>query len=68
MKMLSGVPSMMTLQGRKELVDIVVEQAELDSPFDVSYIFSMVIINGRGGLELNLALNSLFTNKHVKIE
>ena len=35
MKMLSAVPTMTTMQGRKELVDIVAEQAELDSPFDV---------------------------------
>ena len=35
MKMLSAMPAMTTMQGRKELVDIVAEQAELESPFDV---------------------------------
>ncbi len=36
MRMLSTMPTMTTMQGRKELVDIVEKQAELDAPFDVS--------------------------------
>ena len=39
MKMLSAMPTMTTMQGRKELVDIVAEQAELDSPFDVRNLY-----------------------------
>ena len=36
MRMLSVMPTMATMQGRKELVEIVEKQVELDETFDVS--------------------------------
>ena len=36
MRVLSGLSTMSTLQGRKQLVEIVCEQADLDTSFDVS--------------------------------
>ena len=36
MRVLSGLSIMSTLQGRKQLVEIVCEQADLDTSFDVS--------------------------------
>ena len=36
MRVLSGLATMSTLQGRKQLVEIVCEQADLDAQFDVS--------------------------------
>lgn len=34
---LSSLPSMNTLLGRQQLLDIVIEQADLNSPFDVRW-------------------------------
>ena len=36
MRVLSSLATMSTLQGRKQLVEIVCEQADLDAQFDVS--------------------------------
>ena len=35
MKLLSGLKSMSTVQGRQQLVEIVAEQADIDKPFEV---------------------------------
>ena len=39
MRILSSLPSMNTLIGRQQLLDIVTEQADLSSPFDVRHFF-----------------------------
>lgn len=37
-RLLTTLPSMNTLQGRQDLVNIIMAQSELDKPFDVSLI------------------------------
>ena len=49
MRVLSSLATMSTLQGRKQLVEIVCEQADLDAPFDVGLL---VLTNPK----LNLAV------------
>ena len=45
-KLLSSLPSMSTLTGRQELVNIIIAQSELDKPFDViSAILILIKIN-----------------------
>ena len=40
-KLLSSLPSMSTLTGRQELVNIIIAQSELDKPFDVTIHLSL---------------------------
>ena len=48
MRVLSGLSTMSTLQGRKQLVEIVCEQADLDTSFDVSRTECIVSWGGGG--------------------
>jgi hypothetical protein len=43
-KLLTGLPSMSTLQGRQDLVNIIMAQSELDKPLDVNDLERLMIL------------------------
>ena len=57
MRILTGLPSMNTLVGRQQLVDIVAEQADLNSAFNV-YVLTIFI-------SLHFALGMRITKQNI---